>query len=164
MALEGVVYPEDPRTLECKDIIDTEELPGLFDSVRTGAWELPHRIVMAPLTRARTGSDRTPKALNARYYAQRATAALIISEATIISEQAAGYAFTPGIYNEAQIAGWKLVTDAVKRQPRLPAGLGERPGFHRFREQRERAQLVQWHLPLGSICAKNAIINCIVLA
>ncbi len=114
MALEGVVYPEDPRTLECKDIIDTEELPGLFDSVRIGAWELPHRIVMAPLTRARTGFDRTPKELNARYYAQRATAALITSEATIISEQAAGYAFTPGIYNEVQIVGWNLVTDAVK--------------------------------------------------
>ena len=56
MALESIVYPEDPRTLECKDIIDTDATPGLFDDVKIGAWRLPHRIVMAPLTR----SDRPP--------------------------------------------------------------------------------------------------------
>lgn len=116
MTLESVVYPEDPRTLECKDIIDTEQIPGLFDRVTIGAWKLPHRIVMAPLTRARADTDRTPKPINARYYEQRASAALIVTEATIISEQAAGYAFTPGIYSDTQVEGWRQVTQAVKRK------------------------------------------------
>ncbi len=114
MALESIVYPEDPRTLECKDIIDTDATPGLFDDVKVGAWRLPHRIAMAPLTRSRAGSERVPNEMMAEYYAQRASAALIITEATIISEQAAGYAYTPGIYNDTQIEGWKRVVDAVK--------------------------------------------------
>ena len=109
MTGETIVYPEDPRTLECKDIIDTEATPGLFDEVTIGAWRLPHRIVMAPLTRSRAGSKRLPNSMMAEYYAQRATAALIITEATIISEQAAGYAFTPGMYNDAQIEAWKRI-------------------------------------------------------
>ena len=114
MALESIVYPEDPRTLECKDIIDTDATPGLFDDVKVGAWRLPHRIVMAPLTRSRAGPERRPNSMMAEYYAQRASAALIVTEATIISEQAAGYAYTPGIYNDTQIEGWKRVVDAVK--------------------------------------------------
>ena len=114
MALESIVYPEDPRTLECKDIIDTDATPGLFDDVKVGAWRLPHRIAMAPLTRSRAGSERRPNSLMAEYYAQRASAALIVTEATIISEQAAGYAYTPGIYNNAQVEGWKRVVNAVK--------------------------------------------------
>ncbi len=108
------VYPEDPRTQTCCDIMDSAETPGLFDAVTVGAWHLPHRIVMAPLTRARAGSERLPNALMAEYYGQRASAALIVSEATIVSPQAAGYALTPGIYNEAQVAGWKGVVEAVK--------------------------------------------------
>ncbi len=114
MAQESIIYPEDPRTLECKNIIDVDGTPGLFDEVVIGAWRLPHRIVMAPLTRSRAGSERVPNEMMAEYYSQRASAALIVTEATIISQQAAGYAFTPGIYNDEQIRGWKRVVDSVK--------------------------------------------------
>jgi N-ethylmaleimide reductase len=85
----------------------------LFRPFRLGPLELANRVVMAPLTRSRAGRDGVPGRLNAEYYAQRASAGLIISEATNISEQAKGYAFTPGIYTEEQVAGWRLVTDAV---------------------------------------------------
>ncbi len=68
---------------------------------------------MAPLTRSRALKGDIPGPLNAEYYAQRATAGLIISEATQISQQGKGYAFTPGIYTDEQVAGWKLVTAAV---------------------------------------------------
>jgi len=75
---------------------------------------LPNRIVMAPMTRARsTQPGDIPNALSARYYAQRASAGLIVSEASQISPQGKGYSFTPGIYSDEQIAGWRLVTDAV---------------------------------------------------
>ena len=86
----------------------------LFTPLRLGALDLPNRLVMAPLTRNRAthGTD-VPHALNAEYYAQRATAALIISEATQISPVGKGYAFTPGIYSPEQVAGWKSVTRAV---------------------------------------------------
>ena len=68
---------------------------------------------MAPMTRSRAGSEGIPGPMNVEYYAQRASAGLIISEATNISPQAVGFAFTPGIFNDAQVAGWRLVTDAV---------------------------------------------------
>lgn len=85
----------------------------LFQPVQIGAWQLSNRIVMAPLTRCRIKTDGIPGALQAEYYAQRASAGLIISEATNISPQGRGYAYTPGIFTDAQIAGWKKVTDAV---------------------------------------------------
>ncbi len=85
----------------------------LFAPLRLGALTLRNRIVMAPLTRSRAGQGDVPRQMNAEYYAQRASAGLIISEATQISQQGKGYAFTPGIETEAQIAGWRLVTDAV---------------------------------------------------
>ena len=86
----------------------------LFSPFRLGDLHLNNRLVMAPLTRNRAtkGTD-APNELNARYYRQRATAGLIISEATQISQQGQGYIWTPGIYTEAQIAGWTKVTDAV---------------------------------------------------
>ncbi|MGC1182967.1 alkene reductase [Legionella sp.] len=86
----------------------------LFTSFDLSGQQLRNRIVMAPLTRNRAihGND-APQALNAQYYAQRASAGLIISEATQISPTAKGYAWTPGIYSQEQIAGWKLVTAAV---------------------------------------------------
>ena len=86
---------------------------GLFAPVALGALALANRIVMAPLTRSRMGDDGVPNGLHAQYYAQRASAGLIISEATNISQQGRGYALTPGIWTEEQVAGWKLVTDAV---------------------------------------------------
>jgi len=85
----------------------------LFDCVSLGNLELANRVAMAPLTRSRMGSDGIPGALHATYYAQRASAGLIISEATNISLQGRGYAFTPGIWTDEQVAGWKLVTEAV---------------------------------------------------
>lgn len=88
-------------------------IPNLFTPVRLGALEAPNRIIMAPLTRMRAGPDRVPSALMVEYYAQRAAAGLIVSEATAISRQATGCPNSPGIYTEAQIAGWQRVTNAV---------------------------------------------------
>jgi N-ethylmaleimide reductase len=85
----------------------------LFTPLRIGAIQLPNRIVMAPLTRMRAGANNVPTASNAKYYAQRASAGLIISEGTAVSAQAQGYPSSPGIYTEEQIAGWRAVTDAV---------------------------------------------------
>lgn len=88
----------------------------LFDTFQLGSQALPSRIVMAPLTRSRaTQPGDVPNALMAEYYAQRASAGLIISEATQISPQGQGYSFTPGVYSEEQVAGWKLVTEAVHK-------------------------------------------------
>ncbi len=88
-------------------------MPDLFDPVRIGAWNLPNRIIMAPLTRSRAGAERLPNALMAEYYVQRASAGLIISEATSVTPMGVGYADTPGIWSAAQVEGWKLVTQAV---------------------------------------------------
>ena len=86
----------------------------LFQPIRVGRYDLPHRIVMAPLTRSRARQPgNVPWSLNARYYAQRASAALIVTEATQISMQGQGYAWTPGIHSHDQIEGWRLVSDAV---------------------------------------------------
>jgi N-ethylmaleimide reductase len=78
-----------------------------------GPLHLPNRVVMAPMTRNRAGPGNVPGALNATYYAQRASAGLIVSEATQVSPQGQGYPGTPGIHDAAQVAGWKLVTAAV---------------------------------------------------
>ena len=86
----------------------------LFDPLTVGELVLPNRIIMAPLTRARAlGGGRVPNALMAQYYVQRASAGLILSEATSVTPQGVGYADTPGIWSDEQVAGWKLVTDAV---------------------------------------------------
>lgn len=88
----------------------------LLTPVKLGPYELPNRVVMAPLTRNRTIAGNVPFELNAKYYAQRSSAGLIISEATQVSPQGQGYPMTPGIHSPEQIAGWKLVTDAVHAQ------------------------------------------------
>lgn len=85
----------------------------LFSSFRLGSLELSNRVVMAPLTRSRAGDGDVVKPMTALYYGQRATAGLIISEASQISPQGKGYAWTPGIYSAEQVEGWKAVTDAV---------------------------------------------------
>jgi 2,4-dienoyl-CoA reductase-like NADH-dependent reductase (Old Yellow Enzyme family) len=85
----------------------------LFEPLRMGAWELPNRVIMAPLTRGRASPGRVPNALMAEYYRQRASAGLIISEATSISPMAVGYPNTPGIWSDDQVEGWKLITNAV---------------------------------------------------
>jgi 2,4-dienoyl-CoA reductase-like NADH-dependent reductase (Old Yellow Enzyme family) len=86
---------------------------SLFDPLKVGDLELPNRIVMAPLTRCRAGAGRVPNALMAEYYRQRASAGLIISEATCVSPQGVGYPDTPGIWSSEQVEGWKQVTQAV---------------------------------------------------
>jgi len=88
-------------------------MPGLFNPLQLGSIELPNRIFMAPLTRARAGREGVPNELMARYYAQRASAGLIISEATGISREGLGWPDAPGLWNDAQVDGWKLVTEAV---------------------------------------------------
>ncbi len=81
--------------------------------VKIGDLELKNRIVMAPLTRSRSDDDGVPPGFAADYYGQRAAAGLIVSEATNISRQAVGYALTPGIWSEAQVASWRSIVDAV---------------------------------------------------
>ncbi|NHN79576.1 alkene reductase [Azotobacter chroococcum] len=85
----------------------------LFDPIKIGDLELPNRIVMAPLTRCRAEPGRVPGALMAEYYVQRASAGLIISEATSVCPMGVGYPDTPGIWSEEQVAGWRNVTRAV---------------------------------------------------
>jgi N-ethylmaleimide reductase len=85
----------------------------LFSAGVLGSIHIKNRIVMAPLTRNRAGDGGVPHALNATYYAQRATAGLIVTEATPISPMGHGYPNLPGIYTDAQVAGWKTITDAV---------------------------------------------------
>ena len=93
---------------------DSQDAAPLFQPVTIGRYSLPNRIAMAPLTRSRTdNATGVPTAMNAEYYAQRASAGLIIAEATQISPQGKGYAYTPGIHSAEQVAGWRLVTDAV---------------------------------------------------
>ncbi len=84
-----------------------------FDSITVGALELPNRIVLAPLTRSRSDDAGLVPAFAADYYAQRASAGLLITEATNVSPQAVGYAFTPGIWSDAQVQAWTPVVDAV---------------------------------------------------
>jgi len=86
----------------------------LFDATTIGALDLPNRIVMAPMTRSRSSQPGdVPNAMMAEYYAQRASSGMIISEATQVTPEGKGYSFTPGIYSEEQVAGWRQVTDAV---------------------------------------------------
>ena len=88
-------------------------LSHLLSAFNLGNLSLKNRVVMAPLTRSRAGTERMPNALMAEYYAQRAGAGLIITEGTTISKQANGWLHTPGIYTEAQTQAWKQVVDAV---------------------------------------------------
>lgn len=88
-------------------------MPSLLDPIRLGDLDLPNRIAMAPMTRSRAGAGDVPTALNALYYAQRAEAGLIISEATNVSPRSCAFERAPGIYGAAQVEGWRRVADAV---------------------------------------------------
>ena len=85
----------------------------LFKSLQVGDLNLPNRVVMAPLTRCRAGAGRVPTPLMAEYYVQRASAGLILTEATAVTPMGVGYPDTPGIWSDEQVAGWKKVTSAV---------------------------------------------------
>src|ERR1700736_4827329 len=88
-------------------------MPSLNDPIRIGDLDLPNRVLMSPLTRSRATEGRVPTALMLEYYVQRASAGLIISEATCISPLSVGYERTPGIWSDEQVAGWRRITDAV---------------------------------------------------
>lgn len=97
-------------------VADTPPKPAvaaLFDPIQVGALKLPNRIIMAPLTRTRADDDNVPKPIMAEYYAQRASAGLIIAEATMVMAGNSSFWREPGIHSEAQVKGWKVVTDAV---------------------------------------------------
>ncbi len=91
-------------------------MKALFTPTELGAISLKNRLVMAPLTRTRADADHTPNDRMARYYADRASSGLIISEATFISSQAVGYRNAPAIWNDQHVAGWKKVTEAVHQK------------------------------------------------
>jgi N-ethylmaleimide reductase len=93
-------------------LVDPSIAP-LFSPVQLGAFSLPNRVLMAPLTRSRANEQTAPHDLHIEYYRQRATAGLIVSEGSQISPEGVGYIRTPGIYSAEQIAGWKQVTTAV---------------------------------------------------
>src|SRR3546814_6019106 len=88
-------------------------MPSLFDPVALGALDAPNRILMAPLTRTRASADHVATPIMADYYAQRASAGLIISEAIGISRQGLGMPHATGLWRDDQVAGWRPVTDAV---------------------------------------------------
>ena len=88
-------------------------MPSLFDPIELGAIHAPNRILMAPLTRGRATRDHVPTPIMAEYYAQRASAGLIISEATGISREGLGWPFAPGLWTDEQVEAWKPVTAAV---------------------------------------------------
>ncbi|BAU76341.1 alkene reductase [Metapseudomonas furukawaii] len=88
-------------------------MPTLFDPIKIGDLELANRIIMAPLTRCRADEGRVPNALMAEYYTQRASAGLIISEATAVTPMGVGYPDTPGIWSDEQVKGWSNITKAV---------------------------------------------------
>ncbi len=90
-------------------------MPSLFDPLKLGDITLPNRIIMAPLTRCRASEGRVPNELMAEYYAMRASAGLILSEATSVTPMGVGYPDTPGLWSQEQVEGWKLVTKAVHK-------------------------------------------------
>ena len=94
----------------------TSSTVDLFTPLQLGDLELPNRILMAPLTRVRTEQDHIPTPLMAEHYAQRASAGLIVAEATMVQEKCSAFVREPGIYNDAQVQGWKTVTDAVHQK------------------------------------------------
>jgi N-ethylmaleimide reductase len=89
------------------------QLPTLLSPFKLGDLALKNRVVLAPMTRSRAGEERMPNRLMAEYYAQRASAGLLITEATVVSKQGIGWLNTPGIYTDAQAEAWKEVVDAV---------------------------------------------------
>src|SRR3954470_4723872 len=93
-----------------------EQHPTLFSPVQVGPYTLRNRIVMAPMTRNRAGEGNVPSDLAVTYYTQRASAGLIVTEATQVSQEGQGYISTPGIHSDAQGAGWRRVSESVHAQ------------------------------------------------
>src|SRR5258706_2797945 len=110
-------------------------MKNLFTPIQLGSLELPNRVFMAPLTRCRADAGNVPSDLAVEYYRQRASAGVIITEATSVSPRGYGYPNTPGIFNEAHIAGWRKVTNAGHAaggenfRPPLHVWRNSHPGF-----------------------------------
>ena len=104
-------------TYRCPSLsaIDPHSMPNLFDPIRLGAIQAPNRILMAPMTRARGTREHVPTSMMVEYYVQRASAGLIISEAIGISREGLGWPYATGLWTEEQVAGWRLITDAVHK-------------------------------------------------
>src|SRR5262245_40658292 len=88
-------------------------MPTVLDPLAVGEWRLPNRVVLAPLTRTRASTGRVPNTMMAEYYRQRASAGLMLTDATSVTPKGVGYPDTPGIWSREQVEGWKLVTSAV---------------------------------------------------
>ena len=145
----------------------------LFNPLQLGPYSLRHRILMAPLTRSRARQPgNVPTSLMACYYSQRASAALIISEATQVSMQGQGYGWTPGIHSGDQVEGWRLVTNAVRlrrigRESRAPSARSCGSGDSNLGRGARRSALVStWNVQRyrrrGShvyvwACSRNAV-------
>ena len=116
-------------------------MPTLFDRIRIGVLELLNRILMAPMTRSRAQADGVPQPYVADYYAQRASAGLILSEAIYVSHMAKGYVRTPGLVTPEHVSAWRTITEAVhEKHGRIFAQL-----YHTG-----RVALPQW-LPGGAL-------------
>lgn len=104
--------------------------PKLFEPLKMGDFELKNRIVLAPMTRGRAGGERIPNELMAEYYYQRASAGLLITEATVVSAQGNGWVGSPGIYTEKMVEGWRIVTKKAEahRHSHFSAIVALRPG------------------------------------
>lgn len=111
-ALVARAHKSDPAQ-SIHHTVKEHSMTQIFEPVKVGRYTLSNRIVMAPMTRSRAEFDGTPKALAATYYAQRASVGLIVSEGTQPSEDGQGYLCTPGIFTDAQVEGWKVITQAV---------------------------------------------------
>jgi len=111
--VSGWITFEQPKTTEERPMADSTNTSLLLGPFDLRALSLKNRVVMAPMTRSRAGKERLPNSLMAEYYAQRASAGLIITEATVISVQAIGWLNSPGIYSDEQAEAWKMVADAV---------------------------------------------------
>ncbi len=106
-------------------------MSDLFTPLTLGDLELPNRVIHAPLTRCRADDDNVPGPLVATYYAQRASAGLLIAEATMVMEGNSAFWHEPGIHSRAQVEGWQRTTDAVqcRRRAHRAAALARRPGL-----------------------------------
>jgi N-ethylmaleimide reductase len=114
-ASDTVVFQWNVQTSQ-EFLMSIKSNQPLFEPMRLGDLELPNRIVMAPMTRMRSANpELVPTQLHAEYYAQRASAGLIIAEGAFVSPESVGYAHVPGLWSEAQVRGWSVVTDAVHR-------------------------------------------------
>src|ERR1700748_947800 len=104
----------------------------LFEPYKLGPLTLPNRLVMAPLTRNRALAGMVPNPLAIEYYAQRASAGLLVTEASQVSQQGQGYQDTPGIYSKQQVAGWRQGGDFLGRDLASARGLQHHDGLHAF--------------------------------